>query len=114
MRISSPALVVYGCTFVQATNLVHAHQLRNCEPEPWLVRGIWFSHEKDLVAFMLQFREEIDFEDHLAIVFPGQQKAVGAFISEYEMEGRVTRSDLVAVRFWDTEDQKVFEAALDL
>lgn len=114
MRIPAPALVVYGCTFEQAFNVVHACGLRNCEPETYPVYGVWFSHEEDLVAFTLRFREEIDFEDHLAIIFPGQQKAVGAFISEYEMGCRIIRSDLIAVRFWDSEDRETFEAALGL
>lgn len=114
MRISPPACVVYGCTFEQAFNVVHACGLRNCEPETYSVYGVWFSHGRDLVAFMLQFREDIAFEDHLAIVFPGQQEAVEAFISEYEMGCRIIRSDLIAVRFWDSEDRETFEAALGL
>lgn len=114
MRILPPACVVYGCTFEQASNVVHVCGLRNCEPETYPVYGIWFSQESDLIAFMLRYREQVDFEDQLAIVLPRQREAVEAFISEYEMENRITRSDLIAVRFWDTEDRKAFEAALGL
>jgi hypothetical protein len=114
MKILHSALVLYGCTFEQAFDLVHAYRLQNCEPVSWPIRGIWFSYEGDLLVFMLQFRGQINFEDHLAIMFPGQQEAVETFILEYEMGSRIERSDLVAVRFWDTKDQETFESALGL
>ncbi|QRM31090.1 hypothetical protein [Microvirga sp. VF16] len=115
MTIRPPTFVIYGgCTAERAINIIWDRRLRNCELLSRPICGIWFGQDKDLIAFKLAFGEDIAFHDHLAIVFSEQQKAVGAFISDHEMENRVTRADLLGIQFWDREDQWVFEKALDV
>ena len=115
MKIRPPVLAIYsGCTAERAINIIWDRRFRNCELLSRPIIGIWFDQDKDLVAFKLAFGEEVTFHDHLAIAFSEQHEAVGTFISDYAMESRVTRADLLGVQFWDREDQRAFEDELNL
>lgn len=114
MIIPPPVVVYGGCTYERAIDIIHGLRLQNCEAMPRPVSGIWFYQEKDLLLFMFEFGEVVEFEDHLAMIFPEQQEATDAFVSEYDMESRIARSDLLAVRFWDLADRRAFEEGLGL
>ncbi|WP_230534166.1 hypothetical protein [Microvirga roseola] len=115
MTIRPPILVIYGgCTSERAIDIIWDHHLRNCELLSRPISGIWFNQDKDLFAFKLAFSGDVEFDHHLAIVFAGQQEAADAFISDYAMESRVKRTDLLGVLFWDRKDQRTFEEGIGL
>lgn len=114
MRISPPALFAYDCTFEKALDIIWTYRLRNCEPrsEPVLMLG--FPDDADLLHFKMAFGEDIDFADEFAFVRPAYQGRIESFLAENGIESRVTRRELIAVTFWDTDDKVAFDAELSI
>jgi hypothetical protein len=57
----------------------------------------------------LRFQGVLDFNDALAIVPPWQFEEVESFLTEREFGERIERYDLLAVEFFDPEDQRILE-----
>lgn len=114
MRPLESSYVVYGRTYQEAIEVIRRRGLWNCAPNPapWL--GIWFSDERDLTLFALQFQGVLDFIDALAVVPPWQVEEVEGFLTDREWGERIDRHDLLAVEFWDAEDQRIFDKEFGL
>jgi hypothetical protein len=111
MTISHPKITLYdGCTYEQALTIISDRKLRQCEAAPNSVVAICFSDDAALVAFKIQFYETTVFQDETALVSPAEIRAVEAYISENNLESHIARTDLLAVRFYDTDDERAFEA----
>jgi predicted P-loop ATPase/GTPase len=113
MTILPPKVTLYdGCTYEQALTIISDRKLRQCEAAPNPVVAICFDDDAARLAFKFWFYETTVFQDETALVSPAETRAVEVYILENELESRITRYDLLAVRFWDTEDQRAFEAEL--
>jgi hypothetical protein len=111
MTISPPKVTLYdGCTYEQALIIISDRKLRQCEAAPNPVLAIRFQEDAALVAFKFLFHEETVFQDETALVSPAEIGAVEAYISENNLESHIARTDLLAVRFYDTDDERAFEA----
>jgi predicted P-loop ATPase/GTPase len=111
MTISPPKITLYdGCTYEQALTIISDHKLRQCEAAPNPVVAICFRDDAALLAFKFWFYEATVFQDETALVSPAETRAVEAYISENNLESCITRTDLLAMRFYDTDDQRAFEA----
>jgi hypothetical protein len=111
MRISPPKITLYdGCTYEQALSIISDRKLRQCEAAPNPIIAISFHDDAALVAFKFWFYEATVFEDETALVSPAETRVVEAYISENNLESSITRTDLLAMRFYDTDDERAFEA----
>jgi hypothetical protein len=114
MRISPPEVVVYACTFDQATEIACSRALLHCEPQSHPMLLLEFKSGTDLLHFMFEFSEEVDFEGNFALVRPTYQDQVESFLAVSGIGSRVTRGELLAVMFWDTDDQTAFDTELSI
>jgi hypothetical protein len=113
MTISPPKLTLYdGCTYEQALTIISDRKLRQCEAAPNPVVAICFRDDAALFAFKIRFYEATVFQDETALVSPAETGAVEAYISENNLGSCITRADLLAMRFYDTDDQQAFETEL--
>ena len=101
--------MVYGRTYAEAVEVIRRRGLWTCIPDsqPWL--GVRFRHHSDLTLFYLEFHETLDFSDALAIVPPWRVEGVESFLTDKEWTERIERYDLLAVEFFDPEDQRILE-----
>ncbi|WP_262273412.1 hypothetical protein [Microvirga yunnanensis] len=111
MKNSPPKIILYdGCTYEQALTIISDRKLRQCEAAPKPVVAICIHDDAALIAFKIRFFEATVFLDETALFSPAETRAVEAYISENNLESSVTRTDLLAMRFYDTDDQRGFEA----
>ncbi|MPR12378.1 hypothetical protein [Microvirga tunisiensis] len=111
MKISPPKITLYDrCTYEQALTIISDRKLRQCEAAPNPIIAISFLDDAALVAFKFWFYEATVFQDETALVSPAETRAVEAYISENNLGSRITRTNLLAVRFYDTDDERAFEA----
>ncbi len=107
----TPKITLYdGCTYEQALAVIWSRKLSECEVAPNPGASIRFHDDAALLAFNFQFYETTVFLDETALVSPAEPRAFEAYISENNLESSVTRTDLLAMRFYDTDDQRAFEA----
>jgi len=114
MKISPPTIMVYGCSFERACEIVSKHSLRNCGALPRPVVGLSFQTDADSIAFKLALGEDIEFDTEVAIVFPHHQDLVEGYLSESGIGSRVFRYELLGMEFWDANDLAVFDQAFKL
>jgi hypothetical protein len=111
MKNSPPKVVLYdGCTYERALTIIVDRKLRHCEAAPIPVVAICFDDDAACLAFKFWFYETTVFQDETALVSPAETRAVEAYISENNLGSRITRTDLLAMRFYDTDDERAFEA----
>ncbi|WP_114948054.1 hypothetical protein [Microvirga calopogonii] len=114
MTISPPKITLYdGCTYEQALTIISDRKLRQCEAAPNPVIAICFRNDAAPFAFKIRFYEATVFQDETALVSPAETRAVEAYILENNLEGHITRTDLLAMHFYDTNDEGAFEAEAD-
>jgi predicted P-loop ATPase/GTPase len=111
MRKSPPKVILYdGCTYERALTIIVDRKLRHCEAAPIPVVAICFNDDAARLVFKIRFYEATVFQDETALVSPAETRAVEAYITENNLESRITRTDLLAMRFYDTDDERAFEA----
>jgi hypothetical protein len=108
MKKETPYLVLYGCTYSDAMDIVHRRRLRHCELASDHLLAICFSEVSDLVLFKLRFHDEAIFADSVAVVHSKHIDVVMEFIDDYSLTERVDRSNPVGVWFYREEDEKAF------
>jgi hypothetical protein len=114
MEISPPEVVVYACTFEQATEIMCSRALLHCEPQSQPMLMLGFLNDTDLLHFKLAFGGEVDIKDNFALIRPTYQDQVESFLAVSEIGDRVTRAERLAIVYWDTDDQIAFETELSI
>ena len=112
MKISHPAVYAYDLTAEEVIDIIHACHLRDCELLSGPVLMLSFTEDADLLHFKFAYGEDLDFADNSAFARPTYKGQIERFLVESGMECRVTRREIVAVAFWNTDDKVTFDEEL--
>jgi hypothetical protein len=102
----------YDLTAEEVIDIVHDRHLQDCELLSGPVLMLGFADDTDLLHFKFAFGEDVDFADDFAFVRPSRQDQVRSFLTTNEMGSRVTRQELLAIAFWNTDDKVAFDKEL--
>jgi hypothetical protein len=114
MRISPPALVIYGRSTEEALEVILRRQLRHTEIFTGPIMGLHFSHSNDLLLFAIRMDCEVLCEGCLAIIPPRRAAEARESISEMILRARVETVELLGIWFYDTEEQDVMDQEFGL